>query len=283
LMYCKYITMWLLWDDECVEVATDYSDVAEPLMALAGEDVPNAKKNNPYVVAFRHIGDEYERLGASREWRIRFAANMSEWAKHAIEEEMVRRQGRDGVSNRIFSDAIKLRAVTVGIRPNSLPLERSVGIEIPHEIHTDLDFRDLVDQAARICCIVNDLVGVPKDIENKQKETNLILHHQMRSGGSLHDSYVEIIKIHDKAVEKYDELAAKLLAKTPSLFRERMSTFLDHLRYMDSGFGFWHRDCIRYQGLVPVEENRAFRIHIAEQRREEPEYFSASSNEAQHA
>ena len=42
LMYCKYITMWLLWDDECVEVATDYSEVSEPLMALAGGNVPAA-------------------------------------------------------------------------------------------------------------------------------------------------------------------------------------------------------------------------------------------------
>lgn len=56
---------------------------------------------------------------------------MSEWAKCAVEEEMVRRGGRDGSPRRDFSDAVKLRAVTVGIRPNSLPLERAVGIEVP--------------------------------------------------------------------------------------------------------------------------------------------------------
>ncbi len=283
LMYCKYITMWLLWDDECVEVATDYSEVAEPLMALAGEDVPAARKNDPYVLAFKHIGDEYERLGASREWRIRFAASMSEWAKHAVEEEIVRRKGSDGISGRNFSEAIKLRAVTVGIRPNSLPLERAVGIEVPQEIHTDPDYKALVDQAARVCCIVNDLVGVPKDIKNKQKESNLILYHQMCSGGSLNDSYAAILEIHDKAVKTYDELAAKLLARTPSVFRERMNTFFDHLRYMDSGFGFWHRDCIRYQRFIAAEENRAFRIQIAEQCSEVAEDFTVSQKEAEDA
>lgn len=66
LMYCKYITMWLLWDDECVEVATDHSEIAAPLMALAGENVPSAKENDPYVRAFKHI-----------------AMNMSGWALHA--------------------------------------------------------------------------------------------------------------------------------------------------------------------------------------------------------
>jgi hypothetical protein len=114
---------------------------------------------------------------------------------------------------------------------------------------------------------VNDLVGVPKDIENKQEETNLFLYHRMRFGGSLHDSYIAILKIHDKAVETYDDLAAKLLARIPPVFRERMSTFFDHLRYMDSGFSFWHSDCIRYKRSVAVEDNRTFRIHIAEQRR----------------
>ena len=203
-------------------------------------------------------------MGASREWRMRFAANMREWAKHAIEEEIVRRKGSAGVSSRSFLDAVKLRAVTVGIRPNSLPLERAVGIEVPQEIHTDPDYKALVDQAARVCCIVNDLVGVPKDIKNNQKESNLILYHQMCCGGSLNDSYVAILEIHDEAVQTCDELAAKLLAKTPSAFSERMKTFFDHLRYMDSGFGFWHRDCIRYQQFVATEENRAFRIHIAE-------------------
>ena len=269
LLYCKYITMWLLWDDGCVEAATDYSDIAEPLTALAGEEVPAARKNDPYVLAFKHIGDEYERLGATREWRIRLAADMSEWTKHAVEEEIVRRKGGDGISGRNFSDAIKLRTITAGIRPTILPLERAVGIEVPHEIHTDPDYRDLVDQAARICWIVNDLVSVPKDIENEQKETNLILYHRMRFGGSLHDSCLALLKIHDKAVETYDVLAAKLLAKTPPVFRERMSTFFDHLRYMDSGFGFWHSDCIRYKRSVAVEDNRAYRIHIAEQGRED--------------
>lgn len=262
LMYCKYITMWLLWDDECVEVATDYSQVAAPVMALAGEDVPAALQSDPYVLAFRHIGDEYERLGASREWRIRFAVKMREWTQNAVEEEAVRRKGSVGTSSRSFSDAIKLRAITVGIRPNSLPLERAVGIEIPLEIDSDPDYQALVDQAARVCCIVNDLVGVPKDIRNKQQESNLILYHQMCSGGSLKDSYGAVLKIHDEAVKRYDELAWKVLEKTPSAFRERMKTFLRHLRYMDSGFGFWHRDCIRYQQLVVVEDNLAFRIQI---------------------
>lgn len=63
LMYCKYITMWLLWDDQCVEIAQDLADIELPIRALAGED-NLLHINDPYVIAFRHIGDEYERFGS---------------------------------------------------------------------------------------------------------------------------------------------------------------------------------------------------------------------------
>jgi hypothetical protein len=245
-------------------VATEYDQIDPPLRALAGEDVSADDANDPYVTAFQHIGDEYERLGATREWRSRFAASMREWARHAVEEEIVRRKGGKDQPNRSFSEAIKLRSVTVGIRPNSLPLERAVGIEVPTEIHTDPDFKALIDQAARICCIVNDLVGVPKDIENNQKKSNLVSYHRMYFRTSLLDSYTAILNLHDQAVRAYDDLAAKLLLKVAPNFHERLSTFFDHLRYMDSGFGKWHRDCIRYQQLVAVENKLAFRISITE-------------------
>ena len=193
---------------------------------------------------------------------------MKEWARHAVAEEIVRRNGGENQANREFDDALRLRAVTVGIRPNSIPLERAAGIEIPSEIHTDPEYGALVDQAALICCIVNDLVGVPKDIRNDQKKSNLVLYYSLCFGASLHDSYAAILKIHDEAVNRYDSLAEGLLNKMKPDLRERMETFFDYLRYMDSGFGFWHRDCHRYQRYVAIEDQVAFRIAITEKKHE---------------
>lgn|SRR3990167_9693539 len=263
LIYCKYITMWLLWDDERVEVADDYMQVHVPLQALAGDNV-DTQMSDPYIVAFKYIGDEYERLGATREWRVRFATSMMEWAKHAVEEEIVRRKGSENQPNRSFMEAVKLRAVTVGIRPNSIPLERAVGIELLAEIPTDPDYKALIDRAARICCIVNDLVGVPKDIQNNQIKSNLVLYHRICFKTSLLESYHAILDLHDQAIDEYDKLAEKLLLKVDPDFRERLQTFISHIRYMDTGFGFWHRDCIRYQELVAVENKLAFCISINE-------------------
>ncbi len=257
LMYCKYITMWLLWDDDCVEIADDVNQVAPPLLALAGE-LTNSEENIGYYEAFLHIGNEYERLGASKNWRKRFSEKMLEWAKYAIEEEKI----RNNIEHHSFEDALKLRSFTVGIRPNTLPLERAVGIEILDEILIDPEYEELLDNAARICCIVNDIVSVPKDLNNKQIYSNLVLYYKHLNKISLNDSFRALIEIHNHSVLRFDSLANSLLSKVKSTFHERLSTYLYHLRYMDSGFGFWHQDCARYQNLVAVENGIAYRLSI---------------------
>jgi hypothetical protein len=261
LMYCKYITMWLLWDDQCVETAQNFIDIELPIRALAGEDNLSTI-NDPYAIAFKHIGDEYERLGASRSWRIRFAEKMREWAHYAIEEEKIRRLGTVNEVNRSFEEAVRLRAITVGIRPNSITLERAVGIELPDAILHSAEYPLLIDKAALICCIINDIVGVPKDMLNHQTNSNLILYHQICFNSSLQDAYFSVLALHDEAIIDYDCIAQKMLENCPSDFKERLSVFIDHLRYMDTGFGFWHRDCVRYQNWVAREKNYIFRIEI---------------------
>lgn len=263
LMYCKYITMWLLWDDERVEVAKTFHEVESPLIALRGDQVTESVADDPYVRAFRHIGDEYERLGASRRWRQRFSDRMSEWAAHAIQEEVVRRHGgTDG--ERSFEEAVKLRAVTVGIRPNSIPLERAVGIELPDEFVSSQEYELMLECAARICCIINDVVGVPKDIVNDQRQSNLIIYYMTCNGTSLLDSYHAVLKVHDDAIDTYDRLTADILRFSPPSKREKLDCFFDNLRYMDTGFGMWHRDCVRYQDRVATQGKQSYRIAICE-------------------
>lgn len=257
LIYCKYITMWLLWDDDYVEIANDVNQVTSPLFALAGNNI-KCKKNFNYYKAFLHIGDEYERLGASKNWRRRFAGGMLEWAKYAIKETKI----RTNINDHSFEAALKLRSFTVGIRPNTLPLERAVGIEMPETILIDPEYEELLDSAARICCIVNDIVSVAKDLKNEQIYSNLVLYYKHLNKISLKDSFHALISIHDSAVLKFDHLAESLLSKVEDEFYERLNTFLCHLRYMGSGFGFWHQDCIRYQGLVAIEAKLAYRLLI---------------------
>ena len=105
-------------------------------------------------------------------------------------------------------------------------------------------------------------MGVAKDIQNNQVLSNLILYHQIYYKCSLRESYEALIHIHDQAVTCYDALANILLAKVEEHYKERFATFLMHLRYMDSGFGFWHRDCIRYQQYIAIEYPYYFKLSI---------------------
>jgi hypothetical protein len=255
LMYCKYITMWLLWDDEVVESATNVDELAPTLQALADGQAPLV---TPYDAAFKHIGDEYESLGASGAWRRRFASKMLDWAEHAIREEKVRQDANACC----FEDALNLRSFTVGIRPNTLPLERAVGIEISNSLTVDPDYEDLLDCAAKICCIVNDIASIPKDIRNGQVRSNLVLYYQHSKACTLREAIGALVGIHNASIPRFDRLCEKLVRKEDSWFQDRLSTFLAHLRYMDSGFGFWHQNCVRYQSLLAVEDGTAFKLAI---------------------
>ena len=243
LLYSKYITLWLLWDDQVVERANHIQDAMRPLHALGGG---TCDWSDPFCVGFRQIGDGYVLHGATSEWRWRFSNVMLEWAQHAVAEEMMRREAMHSTPQMAFTEALRQRSFTVGIRPNSIPLERAAGFELPAFVYSSAIYARLMDAAARICCLVNDLVGIRKDIANGQISSNMVLHYQRCFGGSLGKACGVILEMHDQAVREFDQLAAELLSECAPLFLERLTVFLSHLRYMDTGFAFWHRDCIRY-------------------------------------
>jgi hypothetical protein len=64
LLYCKYTTLWLLWDDVVVETIQDERIVQPPTLALRGDKVENSA-SDPWVEGFKHIGDEVERYLSS--------------------------------------------------------------------------------------------------------------------------------------------------------------------------------------------------------------------------
>ncbi|WP_432171851.1 terpene synthase family protein [Streptomyces sp. 1222.5] len=260
LAFCQYVTMWLLWDDKVVEKATSIFQVEPALAALAGTPVDPEHRNDPYVRAFRHLGDEYERLGASRAWRTGFADAMRHWARQAILEEEVRR--RTAGADRPFQETLALRVETNGLLPTSMTLERAVGIELPNALRADPCYLSLLNHAGQIVCIVNDLVAVGKDLHHGQQASNTVLCYRRNTGRPLREAYEALIDVHDRSIKTYDRLAAMLLAKAEKDVRERFAAFLGQLRYMCSGFAFWHTGAARYRRFLAVEAGQAFRVEI---------------------
>ena len=243
LLYCKYITLWLLWDDQVVEKAEDLGDISRALAALAGEECEDC---DPFCIGFREIGDGYSLGGATTAWRRRFAHVMLEWATYAVQEGARRRAPLSCTSRYGFEQALRVRSFTVGIRPNSIPLERALGFELTPAIYLDSVYADLMNCAATICSLVNDLVSLHKDRANSQQNSNMVLYHQASHNCSLQMSCDAIVAIHEKMVIQFDRLAAKLITRCAREFSERLTAFISNLRYMDSGFAYWHRDCARY-------------------------------------
>ena len=243
LLYCKYITLWLLWDDQVVEKAEGLDDISRALAALAGDE---CEDDDPFSIGFREIGDGYSLGGATAAWRRRFAQVMLEWATYAVREGSRRRAPHSHPSRDDFEQALLIRSFTVGIRPNSIPLERALGFELTPAIYLDAGYADLMNCAATICSLVNDLVGIYKDTANAQQSSNMILYHQVAYGCSPQKSIDAIVAIHDQMVNRFDQLAAGLSLRCTPEFSERLTAFISSLRYMDSGFAYWHRDCARY-------------------------------------
>ena len=212
LLYSKYITLWLLWDDQVVERANHIQDAMRPLHALGGG---TCDWSDPFCVGFRQIGDGYVLHGATSEWRWRFSNVMLEWAQHAVAEEMMRREAMHSTPQMAFTEALRQRSFTVGIRPNSIPLERAAGFELPAFVYSSAIYARLMDAAARICCLVNDLVGIRKDIANGQISSNPAHASKRRrlhkipggtspGGGRVVDELFSNAAVHRASMDLYD-------------------------------------------------------------------------------
>jgi hypothetical protein len=253
LIQCILLTFWLIWDDRCVEKSKDLKEFLPMLLALKGESVEG---NDPYVLGWKHIGDEYERLGGSKLLRKRFSDAINQWAEVALQEADI--MSKTTVLN--LEQALVLRMISIGIRPTSILYERVIGTEFPEYIFNDPLYKKLIDNAALIVGIQNDLMSVGKDIRNHQITTNVILCHNKEYSTSIVDSYKAIIDIHDKTVREFDEIAEQFLLNMEEEWKERMEMYINQLRYADSGYANWHSNAVRYREHVVMENGVYIRI-----------------------
>src|SRR5262245_14994532 len=94
LIYTEYVTMWLLWDDGVVESATDMESLRDDFDAMAGIG-GSGRATTPYAAAWRHVGDQIERLGGSAALRRRWVDSMRDYGEYAIYEGQIRRREKD--------------------------------------------------------------------------------------------------------------------------------------------------------------------------------------------
>jgi hypothetical protein len=160
-----------------------------------------------------------------------------------------------------FDDLIEMRSITSGIWPAAVLCERNEGIELPHEIHQSEVYHKLILKAGLILRIMNDLLGVGKDIVEKH-EINLVLtHNKLTNPGTLQASCKAMIIRHTEALREFDQLVEEVMVTVVTKeWEERVRGYASALRQFAYGFECWLEKAHRYSQYTPYENNHVLVI-----------------------
>ncbi|WP_188796336.1 terpene synthase family protein [Dyella nitratireducens] len=225
LLYSKYITLWLLWDDVVVERATDLSAILHGLANAFRWDSGTWHEKDPYLRAWRSIVEGYKGLGVSPDYLHRLNRKMGTWVKTvACENQSV---CSAGVVNPWSH--LRRRLVTIGVIPTAQLLDLDVG---------DVDCvpvaRRVVMAASAVVAIVNELVSVEKDADR----VNLVALVQNRHQCDVESAYDRVVGMCRTELAKLSALVDALPAGLQGWGRLML--------HMAEGFSYWHFVCPRY-------------------------------------
>lgn len=225
LLYSKYITLWLLWDDVVVERATDLSAVLHGMAYAFRWDSSVWQEKDPYLRAWRSIVEGYKRLGVSPDYLHRLNRKMATWVKTVAHE-----------NHSVYSAGmvspwshLRRRVVTIGVIPTAQLLDLEVG-----DVDRVPTARRVVMAASAVVAIVNELVSVEKDADR----VNLVALVQNRYKCDFESAY-------DRVVGMYRAELAKLSTLVDALPAELQGWGVLML-HMAEGFSYWHFVCPRY-------------------------------------
>lgn len=226
VLYSKYITLWLLWDDVIVEKATDLSAILHGLAAAFLDDDQPDCESDSYLRAWRSIIDGYRALGVSREFLQRLNRKMAVWVKTVAHEN----RSVHVVDQVSAWSHLRKRLVTIGVIPTAQLLDLDV---------RDLDriplARRVVMTAAAVVAIVNELVSVEKD----RDRVNLVALVQREHQCDFETAYSHVVALYRSSLRKLSALIDAL----PSELKG-WGVFISH---MAEGFSYWHFICPRYE------------------------------------
>ncbi|GLQ94846.1 hypothetical protein GCM10007901_37990 [Dyella acidisoli] len=225
LLYSKYITLWLLWDDVVVERATDLRAVLHGMANAFRWDSGAWQEKDLYLRAWRSIVDGYKELGVSPDYLCRLNRKMATWVK------TVARENHSVYSASVVNpwSHLRRRLVTIGVIPTAQLLDLDVG-----DVDRLPTARRVVMAASAIVAIVNELVSVEKDADR----VNLVALVQNRHQCDFESAYDRVVGLCRAELAKLSTLVDAL----PAGLQEWGVLML----HMAEGFSYWHFVCPRY-------------------------------------
>lgn len=228
LLFAKYITLWLLWDDFVIECEADTRAAMIEMREVFDVETERQPSRDNYILAWQSIISDYHTHGASPAFLSRLGANMIAWMDAAAHEKASASQ----VRRENFLAYLERRIITIGMIPTAQLLELSADVELAE---TEL-IRRMVIESAKIVAFANELASVKKD----KGWINLVNVYREVNRCSLDEAYHAVVTMHDAAVRQYDALLHELGPGSQEWGRL--------LQYCAEGFSYWHTVCLRYEG-----------------------------------
>ncbi len=257
--YSRFITLWLLWDDQVVEKRTDGAvdeHLRQVLAALAGQLLPEDCEDR-YVRAWAELGQTLLHAGRSRHFIERVAASFHSWIEASLSEaslaHAVHRDPQALIARGRWAQVLETRVVTIGMFPTAQLLEHVGGFELPDEVLADPGVVRLTQLGSLLVALGNEVASAAKDLEGGW--LNLVPAHMALHGGDLRTAYTALVDMHREAIAEFDAIAASLPCWGPRV-DSCVQAWASLLRYCASGFARWHFSTPRYVGRTVVDAGR---------------------------
>jgi hypothetical protein len=235
----KYLSLWLLWDDVCVEHGTDRWRI-EPGHLVSGRPPEGM---NRFEAGWWEL---FRGMAARRSpaWIARLCGAMATWSDAAAEEARVMHGG----PMPSFQRRLDLRVATIGMYATIDLLEDLRGFELPDAFHAQPAVQRVKWLANLLVGLGNDIFGCGKDFAEGQ--VNLVSALMAEEGLSAADALERLVRMHDDAIAEFDRLAREIGDS------DTVSRWLDDVRYASLGFSLWEAQAPRYQAHRLVCDGR---------------------------
>ncbi len=245
-LFCiaRYLSLWLLWDDEDVEAQGRGFRLRSQHVLGPHSHAPINLFDRAWWSLFRELAEVH-----SPEWIEKLLESMQVWSMAALEEARVAKARRDGYMRVTFSEALQSRIATIGMYATGQLIEHVRHVELPREFYEHATVHKIKMLASKIVGLGNDLLSLGKDMTSNYVNVVLVLQDELTI--SLRDALRAVVQMHEEALAEFDRSAISL----PSFgaqYDEAIDDWLRDLRKASVGFTVWEARAPRYAAFKVV-------------------------------
>lgn len=259
-LIARYLSLWLLWDDEDVESQNRGFQLQWRHLAET-DDPPTNRFDRAWWTIFRELA-----LERSPFWIQQMLDAMHIWSSAALAEARVVNQRHRRSKPISFAEALQSRIATIGMYATGNLVEYAHRLELPQVFHENAIVRRLKVLAGKIVGLGNDLSSLGKDIDSEYVNVVLVLADERSI--SLREAIRCIARMHDESLVEFDH-HAQSVPSFGAAHDAAVQIWLRDLRYACLGFTLWESAAPRYTAFKILVNGAAIEPRF--------EFFSAMS------